>query len=137
MPARVHIHDRVVPAVAVSVERLGISWVRDDTVRGHEPRQEGIILPGTVVVETQFAVILLVGELVLLRRGAGDEFPVGLVAAVLGTASVEIGFDAGALDVVFMEVPDRTPFVLRNPYPVDEDIVDGRRAVNPRTFIEV
>ncbi len=133
MPARVHIHDRIVPAVAVPVERLGIGGIGHDGIGRHEPGQGGIVLPGPVVVETQFAVVLLVGELVPVPAAAGVDLPVGLVTAVLGVPSVCVGLDARTADMVLMEVGDGRPYLLRYPYPVDEDV---GRAGGARALIE-
>ena len=60
MPTRISIYQRIIQAIGVPVQGLGVIWLRDYNIRRNKPTDEGIIKSCVVVIESIFTIEFLV-----------------------------------------------------------------------------
>jgi len=110
-PSGGYILQRIVPAVDVPVEALGVAEVCEDGVGGDEPADLGVVVPGPEVVQAG-GVLVFAGVLELLLAGAAVVRAEGLVVAGEDLVAVAVGLEAGAPQVVLVVVLDGAGAVL-------------------------
>ena len=98
---RVSVDQRVVPAVAVAVEHLGVVDIRDDGVWADESADDRVVEPCAIVVEPGLRVELLVSELVVgdFCPGMVSHLSIGDILRGLYLRPRGIGHRGGAAEV--------------------------------------
>ncbi len=96
MSARINIINRIVVDIAVPIQRLWISRLRDNCIRLDEAGESGFVVAGVVVVKTGVAVVHLPG---VLAAGQG-----GGVGAEVAAAPGEVALRADGLRAVVERV---------------------------------
>ena len=96
MASRINVVNRIVAAIAVAVEALGVVGGLDYGVGGDESADFGVVVSGAVEVEAG-GVKLFAGELVFDQVGAfvTGRGAVGGVLAVLDLSAGGVGDDVG------------------------------------------
>jgi len=113
VPARIHIHQRIIHTVAIPVERLKVPRLGYQGVGGYEPPQLWIVEAGVVVVEACLVIVLLAGEGVVGIGEGGIEvlpYPVGAEGVVVDRllrVPLIVGDDGGGAEVVRVVVEGR------------------------------
>ncbi len=102
-------------------------WPRDNRIRAGEPREDRIVQPGSIVVQTALEVKLLVGEFVFCR-GAAFQFivPESAEGHMVGKLSVVIAVLVGdnicAAEMVPMKIVDAAGIDFGDPLAGGEKI---------------
>ena len=96
MPARIHVFQRIVPTIAVAVQRLGIARRLHKGIGLDEPPQLRIVVPGVVEVQPT-RIQPLAGELLgdIHRPGALGDGAEGQIADPFNDLAGGVGDDAG------------------------------------------